>query len=320
MRDPALKANDLRNQNPVPSSSPASPGITVIIPTLDRGRFLVDTVQDLLKQDHRPMEILIVDQSEATDPEIARIAQANPELISYHHVKFRGLPIARNFGWQHARHEIVLYIDDDIRCESRFVSEHARAFTSPDIAVVGGAIDEPTRNIVRDRLRMDFDPWTATPYDGGFHHVHEDREADHAKGGNFAVRKQVLRALGGFDENLGIGAALHEETEFCLRVREHGGRIRFAHRARLTHLAAPSGGCRVPDLRRYIWSLAHNRSILIRRHLGWLHRPTAALRLALLCLSYTIHHRSPRLLWAGVRGFVSGCVRGGQAPRQSRWE
>ena len=38
-------------------------GISVVVPTLNRGSYLIDTLHDLLAQDYRPIEILVVDQS-----------------------------------------------------------------------------------------------------------------------------------------------------------------------------------------------------------------------------------------------------------------
>ena len=43
--------------------NPRTAGATVIVPTLNRGPYLINTLHDLLAQDYRPLEILVVDQS-----------------------------------------------------------------------------------------------------------------------------------------------------------------------------------------------------------------------------------------------------------------
>jgi hypothetical protein len=55
-------------------------------------------------------------------------------------------------------------------------------------------------------------------------------------------------------------------------------------------------------------SLAHNRSLVIGRHLPWFRRPIAYLRLLLLFLSYAWHYKTisvfrwfPGALMAGLR-------------------
>lgn len=68
---------------------------------------------------------------------------------------------------------------------------------------------------------------------------------DHAPGGNSSVWRPILRDLDGIDEGLQVGAALYEETDFCLRVKRAGHRIYFNGRARVTHLAVATGECRV---------------------------------------------------------------------------
>ena len=83
-------------------------GITVVIPTLDREGFLMNTIADLLAQTHRPMEILVVDQSAEVSPQLLAFVQAYSEVVSYHRVPFRGSAKARNYGWQHARYDAVV--------------------------------------------------------------------------------------------------------------------------------------------------------------------------------------------------------------------
>ncbi|MCX7805409.1 MAG: glycosyltransferase, partial [Planctomycetota bacterium] len=243
----------------------AETGVTVAVPTLNRGSFLFGCLRDLLAQDHRPLEILVVDQSAETPAEVARLVAGHSDIVSYHKVGFRGLPEARNYAWRKARYEAIIYVDDDIRCGQRLASEHLRALSIPGVGVVAGGIDEankppdmaPTGRFCR---------WTGAP-SAGFG-AHGEMFVEHAKGANFSAWRSVIEKVGGFDEALNVGAALYEELEFCLRVSRAGWKIYFNGAARLTHLAAPSGGCRVEDVPRYVRALAHNRGILIRRHIS----------------------------------------------------
>jgi phosphatidyl-myo-inositol dimannoside synthase len=278
-------------------------GVTVVVPTLSRGPYLIDTLQDLLAQTHRPIEILVVDQSVEEVPALRELVHAHPDVISYRKVNFRGLPLARNYGWQHAKYEAIVFVDDDIRCGPELINEHIRGLTQPGIGMVAGGIDEPTSSRKSSEPGQ-FNSWTATP-SRGFDSTGEFR-VSHVPGGNFSAWRSVLQAAGGFDEALAEGAALYEETELCLRVGKSGFDILFRGNARLQHLAAGNGGCRVPDIPKYIGSLAHNRAILIRRNLRWFQVPVACLRLLLLFLSYAAHYRNFGILRSGIAGFVSG--------------
>ncbi len=283
----------------------------MIVPTLNRGRYLIDTLRDLLMQEHRPVEILIVDQSSEETPAVQDLVLRDNNLISYHKVQFRGLPLARNYGWQHAKYEAIVFVDDDVRCGPELVSEHLRGLTQPNVGMVAGGIDEPTSS--RDRSEPGrFNSWTATP-ERNFA-ANGECLVQHVAGCNFSVWRSVLQAVGGFDEALAVGAALYEETELCLRVRKCGFDILFRGSARLQHLAAGNGGCRVPDLPKYIRSLAHNRAFLIRRNLRWFQVPVACLRLLLLLVSYAAHYRTCAIFRPGIAGFASGLQEAKQPP------
>lgn len=288
------------------------PGATVVVPTINRGGFLAPCLRDLLAQTYRPLEILVVDQSETVPDEVRALAPAHPDVISYYQVGFRGLPTARNFGWQRARHERIVFVDDDIRCDAYLVAEHVRALAQPGIGAVAGGIDEANKVDVSGGRIGFFNRWTATPRrsfcEEGW------VEVDHGPGGNFSVWREAVRQAGGLDEAMDIGAALYEETDLFLRIGAAGYRVWFNGSARLTHLAAPSGGCRVDEVERYVFSLAHNRSVLIRRHTRRYHRATAFGRLALLASSYARAYRRPGALFAALRGAREGYAAGEHAP------
>jgi GT2 family glycosyltransferase len=288
----------------------SNPGVTIVVPTLNRGPYLIDTLNDLLSQAYRPLQILVVDQSNEEVPTLRELVESS-ELISYHKVQFRGLPLARNYGWQHAKYEAIVFVDDDIRCGPELASEHLRGLTEPNVGMVAGAVEEQISSRESGKPGQ-FNSWTATPVRSfgadGQCVVH------HVAGSNFSVWRSVLDAAGGFDEALAIGAALYEETELCLRVRRLGSEILFNGRARLRHLAAGNGGCRVPNLPKYIDSLTHNRAILIRRNLLWFQVPVASLRLLLLCLSYAVHYRDFSIVRSGIRGFRIGMEKAKQPP------
>ncbi|MGA2435631.1 MAG: glycosyltransferase [Bryobacteraceae bacterium] len=292
-------------------STPA--GITVVIPTLNRCELLSACIRDLLAQSYRPLEILVVDQSDQCDSSIPNEGQG---VVSYHHVPFRGLPKARNYGWKRAKYDAILFLDDDVRCHPGLLAEHIRCLQLPGVGIVAGAVEE-TRKQKSEVARSNsgvghFDLWTATP--ARAFSAQGEFDVDHAPGGNFSAWRAVLELCGGVDEAMGAGAALYEETDFCLRAKQAGYRVRFNGLARLTHLAAPRGGCRVPVPEDYVRSLAHNRAIMIRRHLTSLRYPVAFARLLITGASFSFRHRNARILNACLAGAVQGFRDGSRAP------
>ncbi|MGA6984370.1 MAG: glycosyltransferase [Candidatus Sulfotelmatobacter sp.] len=287
-------------------------GVSVVVPTLNRGTFLIDTINDLLAQRHHPLEILVVDQSKTEDPALQKLVRDNPEAISYHKVQFRGLPRARNYGWQQAKHEAVVFVDDDIGCGPTLVAEHLHSLSHSGVGMVAGGIDERNSASLGGKTPGRFNSWSATPV-RNFAGAGECL-VQHVAGCNFSAWRSVLREAGGFDEALAGGASLYEETELCLRVRKRGFDIYFNGAARVQHLAAGSGGCRISDLPTYMGSLAHNRAILIGRHLRWFQTPVAYLRLILLFFSYARHYRTASIFRAGIDGFLNGAQAAKQPP------
>lgn len=290
-------------------------GVTVIVPTLNRGEVLAATVKGLLAQDYQPLEILVVDQSDEQDPEVLELQKAHPGVVTYRHVSFRGLPVARNCGWMNARYEAVVFVDDDVQVSVGFVRAHIEALRQDRVGLVGGRIVEAQdRSDVRTGpgYTGGFNPVTAVPSRG--FDVNGLFDIDHVPGGNFSGWRDVLKRSGGFDERLSVGAALLEETELCLRVRKAGHRIAFDGAASLLHHRAGEGGCRIPDVREYVKSLARNRSVVIRRHVRPVFWPIALVRSLLYGLSYSVAYRRPVAFGSCLRGMFDGWKVGRLAP------
>ena len=279
-------------------------GISVIIPTLNRTDFLKQTLDCLVKQKADFLfEILIVDQSNKEDNKIIAYSEKYP-FIKYNYITtFRGLPEARNFGWQKAKYDYILYLDDDILCEENLLEEHYKYITDPDIGIVAGGITEKYKENTDCEVGK-FDYLTATPRRG--FHLKQNGFVDHGGGGNFCVKKGILEELNGVDESLTKGAALYEETDFCLRAKEAGYKTYFNYNAHVWHLAAPTGGCRVENVDKYIFNLSRNRSIIISRHLKWYHKTTAYLYLFKLILAYTVSYKKISLLSTSIKGIREG--------------
>jgi GT2 family glycosyltransferase len=268
--------------------------ISVIIPTLNRTDFLLQTLKDLIIQECTiPFEIIVVDQSRLVDALIEKFCN-DYAFISYCHITFfKGLPEARNYGWQNAKYDFILFLDDDLRCNINLLEEHFSVLSTENVGVVAGGIFEVFKKN-QDCKVGDFNFWTATPLRG--FHKEGTFAAVHGGGGNFSTKKEVLRKVSGFDENLTKGAALYEETDYCLRVKKAGYRIVFHSKATVDHLAAATGGCRVEDIGQYISSLVRNRAIIIRRYLNPLQRVTAHIFLLKLVMAYVVSYKKGDLL------------------------
>ncbi|MFK8059991.1 MAG: glycosyltransferase family 2 protein [Polaribacter sp.] len=279
-------------------------GFSVIIPTLNRTTFLINTLKDLVCQDfHFPFEIIVVDQSNQKNASVIKFSKEH-QNIKYHHIThFKGLPEARNYGACLSLYNYLLYLDDDIICNPDLLTQHFLFLNKKEIAIVAGGITEKFKKNIDCEIGK-FIKFSANPLRG--FHKEAQKVIDHAGGGNFSIKKSVFNEVGGLDENLSKGAALYEETDICLRVKKAGHTIFYNYKAHMYHLAAETGGCRVTDIHKYVYSLSRNRTIIIHRYLPWYFRFTAHLYLLKVVLGYVRGYKDISLYKSYEQGKKEG--------------
>src|SRR5690242_2834260 len=113
---------------------------SVIIPTLERDPYTIQSILDLLALPHDDFEIVVIDQSEHESSGIRELMRKYPDRITYFRETFKNLPQARNCGIQRARTDKFIFIDDDVRIDPLFIEEHLRALSLPNIDMVAGKI------------------------------------------------------------------------------------------------------------------------------------------------------------------------------------
>lgn len=291
-------------------------GVSVVIPTINRAEVLVDTINDILNQDFANFEVIVIDQSDDINVKALELLANSGVSCRYFKGNFKGLPQARNFGLQQTSKDIVLYIDDDIRCDQNLVKNHYQAHLDSGAQLVAGGITEQKGDSLTSASPGSFKKWTATAVRN-----YSSKKAGwccHAPGGNFSIKKQAFIDVGNMDEVLDIGAALYEESELALRLAKAGYKAWFEPKAHLTHLAAPMGGCRVvKDWPKYMYGLGHNRAVMVFRHLSPIYWPTSISRTLLLGLSYSRVDKSVKPLISVIKGLNAGRKIANQLPLNS---
>jgi GT2 family glycosyltransferase len=274
--------------------------ISLVIPTVDRSEALYNVLRHLEHQTIPPHEILIIDQSAREDSRVASYAADHPG-VKVHRLPERGLPNARNVGVRLASGDVVLFIDDDVIPDPGLVRFHAAAYDNAGVSGVGG------------RVVGGYD--AERPPVGEFHPTNgkvvrnfgaeTPCDVDHLPGGNMSFRREVFEKIGGFDTAFG-GAAIGEETDFCLRARRAGFRLVFEPRASLEHLHWPVGGCRAPRFEEWLYWHSHNSALFALRHaraVGW---PLFVLKRVARIGLFALEHGSPALITVGLRGLARG--------------
>ncbi len=208
--------------------------ISVVIPTYNRNQVLLDTIAFLLALTPAPAEILIIDQTKRHNPitteKLRRLETQNKirRIMS----PYPSIPHAMNIGLKLARHEIVLFLDDDIIPGDKLIEAHVNTHTEKYQNIVAGQVLQLGEKISKDDASMPFRFSSDRP-----------QFISEVMGGNFSIKRELAIHLGGFDENF-IYVAYRFEAEFCERAIRSGERIFFEPAATIRHLKVQNGGTR----------------------------------------------------------------------------
>jgi GT2 family glycosyltransferase len=216
--------------------------ISVAIPTFLREHVLLHTVEYLLRQNPKPDEILVVDQTLHHEPQTEDQLQRwySEGQIRWIRLDKPSIPAAMNRALISAKHDIVLFLDDDIVPRSELIATHVKNYSDPLICGVAGQVLQPGQQPVdAETVTQD------TTVSAGaflFNGTRKQLITD-CIAANFSVRREKALMIGGFDENF-IGDAYRFETEFCRRLSRNDGKIIFEPEASVRHLQIKTGGTR----------------------------------------------------------------------------
>jgi glycosyltransferase involved in cell wall biosynthesis len=188
--------------------------LSVIIPVYNGASVLGPVLRAILDSDHAPAEIIVVDNG-STDRsgEIARQHGARVIQTAEQHC---GPAHARNRGAAIASGDILLFIDADVAVHPNAIGLIEQTLSDhPEIAAVFGSYDD--------------DPpgsGLASQYKNLLHHYvhqHGHRESSTFWTGCGAIRRDVFRDIGGFDEHYMRPSI--EDIDLGARLRRAGRRV-----------------------------------------------------------------------------------------------
>lgn len=234
------------------------PPISVVVCTRDRPESVVVALRGLVALRYQPFEIVLVDNAPSSDmTKDAVLAEFGDDpRVRYVREPRPGLSCARNRGVAEATAEIIAFTDDDVRVDQWWLDGIVRGFGRADdvVCVTGlmstGALDNAIQlyfdqrvgeGLFRERRVFDLtknpDDSPLYPYSAGVF----------GGGVNFAITRDMLEELGGFDEALGAGTPCGggEDLDVFMRTVLAGHRLVYEpsaivwhfHRAKLSDLS-----------------------------------------------------------------------------------
>ena len=198
----------------------AIPKITVVIPTLNRYKYLDDVIKDLEKQTYTNFEVIIVDQSDNFKSEFYENRKLDLTVIQQ---KEKALWTARNTAIFKSIGEFILLYDDDSLVKEDWIIQHLKTLdyfkadisSGVSLSAIGGTIPK---------------------------HYSYFRWSDQIDTGNVLIRKEVFRKTGMFD--LQFEKQRMGDGEFGMRCYLEGFKNVSNPFASRIHLKVSEGGLR----------------------------------------------------------------------------
>ncbi len=297
--------------------------LSVIIPTHNRPATLRACLATLQRQDADPaaLEVVVVDDGSEPEmaPLVAEVAASGPVSMRCERQPTSGLNSARNRGVGASSGDVVAFLDDDTLVSPGWAGAMLAAFSGHPCSAVGGRVElklaGPEPAWMRSRRNY------LAEYDLGSEPVWLDREPVPV-GANCAVRRSEFERIGGFRAGLDrIGRSLvsNGDTEFFLRLKQDGGRLRYEPGAHVLH-CVPADRLTVRYFaRRYQAQGVSDELMFADRGVpvswrGRLGRARYAGAGAMWMLADIVRRRSPLDGWFNVRYWTGRLAAYGSAP------
>lgn len=216
-----------------PAGPCAGVSTSLVLSTRGRPAFALAAVRAVLEGDEVPTEIVVVDQSDVENAELAAWRSDARCSLRYLWGPARGLSLGRNTGIEASTGEILLFIDDDVLVPpdwfGRIVRSLQRAGERSVVTgrTVGGEPEVP--GAFAPSLHLDPRPV-----------VHRGRPGrDVLLPMNMALHRSAVVEVGGFDERLGVGSPFpsSEDNDFGFRLLEAGFEIVYDPEVIVVHRA-----------------------------------------------------------------------------------
>ncbi|MGN8249250.1 glycosyltransferase [Pseudomonas sp. SMV7] len=130
-------------------ASNIQPKVSIVIPTYNTGRYVLDAIDSVLQQTYPNVELIVVDDG-STDDTPALLEQ-HPGHFIRHRQANAGQSAAMNFGWQQSTGELLGYLSADDRLHPRAVEAIVAAMAKAPEAVLAYpdfcVIDEHSKHV-----------------------------------------------------------------------------------------------------------------------------------------------------------------------------
>jgi glycosyltransferase involved in cell wall biosynthesis len=215
--------SELRAQIAGMNGDAGLPGVSIIVPTRNRVSKLARCLEHISAiRGDTPWELIVVDNgsSDETPQFLDDFANRSPIPLKVVKEPAAGGMRSRNAGAEAARGEVLIFIDNDCYPQPDIVDQYAGIFRDRGIGFAGGRIlpyvrmenerDGRTLALMESEVEIRYPAGQLVP-------------CGIIQGGNMALRRRALTAVGGFDVRMGPGTRFPaEDWEIATRIGAEG--------------------------------------------------------------------------------------------------
>lgn len=195
--------------------------ISVVIPAYNEEKYIANVLKTVSSQDYpkENYEVIVVDNN--SDDKTSEIAKSLAATVIP--CLTRGVSAARQCGVERAQGEIIAFTDADAFLPKKWLLRIESEMRGSGLIAFGGPMEPKDAGVFTVFLFLIYDIFVKINQLFGRHLLW---------GNNFAVRRDAIKAIGGFNTSLSTS----EDWELCLRLaKKYGkyGKIKYSLRQKV---------------------------------------------------------------------------------------
>ena len=254
--------------------------LSIIIPTFNRAKYLKATLDSLLHQNYTDFEVFVVDNGPSTDKtkKILENFAKKDKRIKYISTTLKGCIFARNIGAENVKGEILVTLDDDIEfLEPATLKKLIDSFKANNKIGIVGSIELRKRDQIVPKGPKPLPSETGRISQSGEFNTafgsiegHGITEVDHVRSAFLAVRMDLFKFVGGFDEIYNAkGLGFRYESDLCLKIKEIGYKVVVNPEIKILHKGAKRSRGFERDKDLHYFYYANRNHIFFMRRFFW---------------------------------------------------
>ncbi len=247
---------------------------SIIIPHFNGKQHLDDCLHSLRQQTFTDFEVLLVDNG-STDGSQAYVRQQFPEVRLLELGRNLGFTGACNAGWQAARGEFIILLNNDTEADPNWLAEVMGGFGRyPQAGAIASKMllfDKRDHfHTAGDYVRLDGIPGNRGVWQQDVGQYDQEEVVFSACGGAAAYRRQLLDEIGFLDDDFFFSC---EDVDMGWRANLAGWQTVYMPTAVIYHKLKATGGSVIGsyyDGRNFLYLIWKNYPTSLLRRYGWL--------------------------------------------------